>query len=96
MSVGGVETSAVYLSPQAISPLSASKEPIALALAARPDLTEPAAANASKEADKAVKAVGAADKAGLNNTQEKQQRTSILSTQSTAGVAFAGRVDVYA
>jgi hypothetical protein len=94
MSVGGVETAAVYLSPQAITPLSASKEPIALALAARPDLTAPTESSASKAAEKAVKAVGAADKAGLNNTQEKQ-RTPALSDQSTAGAAFAGRVDVY-
>lgn len=93
MSVGGVETAAVYLSPQAITPLSASKEPIALALAARTDLNEPTESSALKAAEKAVKAVGAADKAGLN-TQEKQ-RTPALSDQSTAGVAFAGRVDVY-
>ena len=86
MSVGGVETAAVYLSPQAISPLSASKEPIALALAVKPDLTESASATASK----------AADKAGLNNTQERQQRTPALSDPSTVGVSFVGKVDVYA
>jgi len=96
MSVGGVETAAVYLSPQAITPLSASKEPIALALAVKPDLTEPTGSSASKTAEKAVKAVGAADKAGLNHTQERQQRTPALSDPSTVGVSFAGRVDVYA
>jgi len=93
MNVGGVETAAVYLSPQAITPLSASKEPIALALAARTDLSESDGPGASKAADKAVKAVDAAAKSGLN-TQEKH-RTPALSDQSTAGVAFAGRVDVY-
>ena len=96
MSVGGVETAAVYLSPQAISPLSASKEPIALALAVKPDLNEPAASTASKAAEKAVKAVGAADKAGLNSTQDRQQRTPALSDPSTVGVSFVGKVDVYA
>jgi hypothetical protein len=98
MSVGGVETAAVYLSPQAITPLSASKEPIALALAVKPDLTETAGSIASKAAEKAVKAVGGADKAGQTglNTQERQQRTPALSDPSTVGVSFAGRVDVYA
>jgi hypothetical protein len=96
MSVGGVEPPpAVYLSPQAISPLSASKEPIALALAVRPNLTEPSESLAAKATENSVKAVGAADKAGLNNTQDKQQRNSILSEQSTVGVAVTGRVDVY-
>jgi hypothetical protein len=96
MGVGGVETAAVYLSPQAITPLSASKEPIALALAARTDLSELAAAEAAKAAsDKTVKAIGAADKSGLGNTQDKQ-RTVTQPEQSTRGVASAGRVDVYA
>jgi hypothetical protein len=97
MNVGGVETAAVYLSPQAITPLSASKEPIALALAARTDLTESAesnAASAAKAAQKAIKAVDAADKVGLNGTDEKQ-RTRLLSDHSTAGAANVGRVDVY-
>jgi hypothetical protein len=92
MNVGGVETAAVYLSPQAITPLSASKEPIALALAVRPDLTESAGPSASLAAEK-VKAVGAADKSGLNPSPEK--RTSVLADQSAQGAASTGRVDVY-
>jgi hypothetical protein len=94
MNVGGVETAAVYLSPQALTPLSASKEPIALALAAKPDLTEQAAAGVQNAADKTVKGVDAADKAGVT-TQDKP-RTAALPDRSTAGVTFAGRVDVYA
>jgi hypothetical protein len=92
MNVGGVETAAVYLSPQAITPLSASKEPIALALAVRPDLTESAGSSASKAAEK-VKPVGGVDKAGLNVSQEK--RAPALPDQSTTGAAATGRVDVY-
>jgi hypothetical protein len=94
MSVGGVETAAVYLSPQAITPLSASKEPIALALAARPDLSKPSAA--TEAADKAVKAINGVDKASAQNTAEKQQRAQIPSAQATQGVALTGKVDVYA
>jgi len=94
MSVGGVETAAVYLSPQAITPLSASKEPIALALAVRPDLSEPSGSAAAKAADKAVKAVNGVDKAQIQ-TQEKQHRTTVPTVQSTEGVSFAGKVDVY-
>ena len=96
MSVGSVETPVVYLPPQAISPLSASKQPIALALAVKPDLTEPAGSIISKVTEKAVKAVGAADKAGLNSTQERQHRAPALSDPSTVRVSFVGRVDVYA
>jgi hypothetical protein len=94
MSVGGVETAVVYLSPQAITPLSASKEPIALALAVRPKLEEPSSAAALKAAaDEAVKAVGGVDKS--SGGQLEKQRTSLSSKADTAGVAFAGRVDVY-
>ena len=94
MSVSGVEPAVVYLSPQAISPLSASKEPIAMALAVRPEPRELVGSILAKDADTLVKAVGAADKAGLNNTQEKQ-RTSVLSNPPAAGVAMAGKVDIY-
>jgi hypothetical protein len=94
MNVGGMETAAVYLSPQAITPLSPSKEPIALALAARTDLSKSDGAGISKAADKNVNAVDAATKAGLN--AHEKHRTPALSDQSTAGVAFAGKVDVYA
>jgi hypothetical protein len=94
MSVGGVETAAVYLSPQAITPLSASKEPIALALAVRPNLSEPSGASAAQAAEKGVKAVNGVDKANIQS-QEKQQRGVIPTAQSTEGVSFAGTVDVY-
>jgi hypothetical protein len=86
MSVGGVDTAAVYLSPQAITPLSASKEPFALALAARPDLAESTGPTAAKATEK----VTAVDKV------QETRRTSVLSDQATTGAAFAGRVDVYA
>jgi hypothetical protein len=82
MSVGGVESAVVYLSPQAISPLSASHEPIALALAARPDLAEPAGTTASKTASKAQEA-------------HAQHKKPAPHEQPTAGVASNGRVDVY-
>ena len=89
MSVGGVEPApAVYLSPQAISPLSASHEPIALALAARPDLAEPAGTSASKNANKTQDA----------HTQAQQHKPTVQELQqqhTTAGVASVGRVDVY-
>ena len=94
MSVGGVEAAAVHLSPQAIAPLSASKEPIALALAVRPDLSEPSGSASAKAADKAVKAVNGVDRASVQS-QERQHRTTIASAQSTEGVSFAGKVDVY-
>ena len=93
MSVGGVETAAVYLSPQAITPLSASKQPIALALAVRPDLAEPSGTNAAKAAEKTVKAVGDLDKA--NDKNQDNQRTPLLTAQSTVGASFVGKVDVY-
>lgn len=96
MSVSGVEPAAVYLSPQAISPLSASKEPIALALAVRPNLSAPDGAGASKATDSAVKAVDAAGKAGRTGTRAQDERQSMnIAIQSVAGVAAAGRVDVY-
>ena len=88
MSVGGVEPAVVYLSPQAISPLSASHEPIALALAARPDLAEPAGTTASKTASKTHEA----------HAQAQQKKPAVQELQqqpTTAGVASVGRVDVY-
>jgi hypothetical protein len=93
MNVGGVETAAVYLSPQAITPLSASKEPIALALAVKPDLTEPSGSAAAKAADQALKAVNGVGKANLHH-QEKQ-RAAIPAASSTAGASLVGKVDVY-
>jgi hypothetical protein len=94
MSVGGVETAVVYLSPQAITPLSASKEPIALALAVRPKPEEHSTAAALKAAaDEAVKAVGGVDKSSGGHLEK--QRSALSSKTDTAGVAFAGRVDVY-
>jgi hypothetical protein len=94
MSVGGVETAVVYLSPQAITPLSASKEPIAMALAVRPKLEEPSGATALKAADQAVKAVGGVDKSGGGHL-EKQDTSRLSSRSDTVGAANAGRVDVY-
>jgi hypothetical protein len=95
MSVGGVETPVVYFPPQAITPLSASKEPIVLALAARPRLDEPSGATALKAAaDQAVKAVGGVDKTSAG-ALEKQGRSLLSSQSETAGAAAAAHVDVY-
>jgi hypothetical protein len=86
MNVGGVEPAAVYLSPQAISPLSASHEPIALALAVRPDLSEPAGSTASKTANKTHEALEHA---------KKPTPPELVQPHPTAGAAAVGRVDVY-
>lgn len=84
MNVGGVEPPpVVYLSPQAISPLSASKEPIALALATRPEPADPAANNPSKAAEKAV-----------DKVQEVRQAPAVPESTSPRS-PFAGGVDVY-
>jgi hypothetical protein len=91
MSVSGVsgleQPPVVYLSPQAISPLSASKEPIALALAARPQpdpVDKAAVTNASKTlTDKAVEKV------------QGSRRTPAIPDSTTGGQSFAGKVDFY-
>lgn len=87
MSVGGVEAPpVVYLSPQAISPLSASKEPIALALAVRP---EPA----DKAANNATNAVKTPDQV-VDKTAQIKRTAPVIAGNSSSGVQ-AGHVDVY-
>ena len=88
MNVGGVEAPpAVYLSPQAISPLSASKQPIALSIT-----VPPPAPDESQRADAA--------KAGEKNASRtidkiQEPKAPALVAASAAGSAYHGRVDLY-
>jgi hypothetical protein len=84
---------AVYLSPQAISPISASNIPVALNLTQRVDLADPAATTSAKLKQ---------DHRGhhlLNHRQDagatKRTGTSASATSSSPVVVLDGKVDVY-
>lgn len=85
MNVGGVEAPpVVYLSPQAISPLSASKQPIALAIPVlpTPEESSDAAKAGEKNANRAI-----------DKIQEPKAPTLVAA--SATGSAYHGRVDLY-
>jgi hypothetical protein len=85
---------AVYLSPQAISPLSASTTPIALALSQRVDLADPVGTTSSKLSNKDQQA-----KSLLNHRDDGQGTRRLTGTddksQKSRAIVLDGKVDVY-